>query len=231
MEQNSKVELVHRFFSGTGPSYDFMVNLCTLGFDRWWKKEILEKIPEGSMRVLDQACGTGILTSKIAQKLPLCRVVGVDVLEEYLNIAKEKAQSLRLGNVAFILGKAEDVLLHQEFDCITSSYLAKYAELGDLIRNARKMLRTGGVLIMHDFTYPSNHAFACLWEFYFRILQGAGRWEYPKWRAIFDGLPRLLRETKWVTELVRFLRENTFSDINVRSLTLGTSAIVAAKKA
>jgi len=231
MGENSKVKLVHQFFSGTGTSYDFMVNLCTLGFDRWWKKEILGKIPEGSMRILDQACGTGILTFKIAQRLPLCHIVGVDLTEEYLNIAKEKARRQELGNVEFILGKAEEVLLRQEFDCITSSYLAKYAELGDLIRNARKMLRSGGVLIMHDFTYPPNHAFARLWEFYFRILQGAGRWEYPKWRAIFDGLPRLLRETRWVTELVRFLRENTFSDISVRSLTLSTSAIVAAKKA
>ena len=230
MEENSGVELVHRFFSGTGPSYDFMLNLCTLGFDRWWKKEILEKIPEGSLRILDQACGTGILTLKIAQKLPLCHIVGVDLLEEYLNIAKDKARRQKLGNVEFILGKAEEVLLPQGFDCITSSYLAKYAELGNLIRNARKMLRGGGVLIMHDFTYPPNHAFARLWEFYFRILQAAGRWKYQKWRAIFDGLPPLLRETRWTTELVRFLKENAFPDVSIQSLTLGTSAIVTAKK-
>ncbi len=230
MEEDSKAELVHRFFSGTGPSYDFMVNLCTLGFDRSWKKEILERIPEGSMRVLDQACGTGILTFKIAQKLPLCRVVGVDLTEEYLNIANEKARRQKLGNVQFILGKAEEVLLRQKFDCITSSYLAKYAELGNLIQNATKMLRNGGVLIMHDFTYPPNHAFARLWEFYFRILQEAGKWKYSKWQAIFYGLPRLLRETKWTTELIYFLKGNAFSDISIQSLTLGTSAIVTAKK-
>ena len=231
MEETSGVELVHRFFSGTGPTYDFMVNLCTLGFDRCWKKEILKRIPKGSIRVLDQACGTGILTFKIARSFPSSRVVGVDLLEEYLSIAKEKARRQSFRNVEFILGRAEEILSHEPFDCITSSYLAKYAALESLTRNAKRMLQSGGLLIMHDFTYPPNHAFARLWEFYFRILQGAGRWEYPKWRAIFDGLPRLLRETRWVTELVRFLRENTFSDISVRSLTLSTSAIVAAKKA
>lgn len=230
MEENSKAELVHRFFKGTGPSYDFMVNLCTLGFDRSWKNKILNRVPEGSMRVLDQACGTGILTFKIAQKLPFCHIFGVDLIEEYLTIANEKARRLRLRNVDFILGKAEDVLLRQQFDCITSSYLAKYAELGNLIRNAKKMLRSGGVLIMHDFTYPPNHAFARLWEFYFRILQWAGRWKYPKWQTIFQGLPRVLRETKWTTELVSFLKENAFSEISIQSLTFGTSAIITAKK-
>jgi demethylmenaquinone methyltransferase/2-methoxy-6-polyprenyl-1,4-benzoquinol methylase len=230
MEGNSGVELVHPFFSGTGPTYDFMVNLCTLGFDRFWKEEILEKIPKGSIRILDQACGTGILTFKIARKFPRSRVIGVDLLEEYLSIAKEKARRQNVENVEFILGRAEEVLLHENFDCITSSYLAKYAKLGSLTRNVRKMLRSGGFLVMHDFTYPPNHAFALLWEFYFRILQSAGRWKYPQWRPILDGLPRLLRETKWVTELVRFLRENAFSDISMQSLTFGTSAIVTAKK-
>jgi demethylmenaquinone methyltransferase/2-methoxy-6-polyprenyl-1,4-benzoquinol methylase len=179
---------------------------------------------------LDQACGTGILTFKIARKFPLSRVIGVDLLEEYLSIAKEKARRQNVENVEFILGRAEEVLFHEKFDCITSSYLAKYAKLGSLTRNVRKMLRSGGVLVMHDFTYPPNHAFARLWESYFRILQSAGRWKYPQWQAILDGLPRLLRETKWVTELVRFLRENVFSDISIQSLNFGTSAIVTAKK-
>jgi demethylmenaquinone methyltransferase / 2-methoxy-6-polyprenyl-1,4-benzoquinol methylase len=230
MEEDSGVELVHRFFLGTGPTYDFMVDLCTLGFDRCWKKEILERIPKGSIQILDQACGTGILTFKIAQKFPRSRIVGVDLLEEYLSIAREKARRQKVKNVEFILGRAEEVLLHENFDCITSSYLAKYATLESLTRNAKRMLQSGGHLIMHDFTYPPNHAFAHLWEFYFRILQNAGRWKYPRWGAIFDGLPQLLRETKWVNELTRILRNNAFSDITVQSLTLGTSAIVTAKK-
>jgi len=230
MERNPRVELVHRFFSGTGPTYDFMVNLCTLGFDRCWKRKILERIPKGSIRILDQACGTGILTFQIARTFPHSRVIGVDLLEEYLSIAKEKARRQNFENVEFMLGSAEEVLLSEEFDCITSSYLAKYAKLGSLIRNARKMLRSGGVLIMHDFTYPPNPAFARLWEFYFQILQRVGSWKYPQWEAIFEGLPELLRGTKWVTELTTSLRENAFSEISFQSHTLCTSAIVIARK-
>ena len=230
MEDDRRVDLVHSFFSGTGPTYDSLANLCTLGFDRWWKSKILGKIPEGSTRIMDQACGTGILTFNIARKFPRSRIIGVELRDEYLDIAKEKARRLKLNNIEFILGRAEEVLSDESFDCITSSYLAKYAELESLTRNIGKMLRSGGVLIMHDFTYPSNRSFARIWEFYFRILQTVGKVKYPEWSNIFDGLPKLLRETRWVTELINCLQENVFSDIALQSLTFGTTAIVTARK-
>ena len=230
MNGDQGLAIVNHFFPGTGATYDHMVNLCTLGFDRWWKREMLNKIPEGSRRIMDQACGTGILTFKIAQKFLRSQVTGVDVTEEYLDIAREKAGNLKVENVRFMAGRAEDITLEQDFDCITSSYLAKYADLGTLVRKAKVMLREGGILIMHDFTYPSNRAFAPIWELYFKLLQTAGTWYYPQWKAIFDGLPGFLRETKWVSALVQTLQENLFSDIQVKSLTLGTAAIVTAKK-
>jgi len=230
MNEDKGIALVHQFFPGTGRTYDRMVNLCTIGFDRYWKNKILGRIPEGSTRIMDQACGTGIMTFKIAEKFPHALIIGVDVTEEYLVIAKEKAAAMKLNNVRFILGRAEDVMLDQNFDCITSSYLAKYAKLGRLVRNAREMLRTGGIFIMHDFTYPSNRAFSYVWEFYFRLLQTIGALKYPQWRAIFDGLPGLLRETKWAGELQESLQENGFSETAIEYLTIGTSAIITAKK-
>jgi demethylmenaquinone methyltransferase/2-methoxy-6-polyprenyl-1,4-benzoquinol methylase len=230
MEEKKGRDLVYHFFSGTGMTYDHMVKLCTLGFDLWWKRKIMEKIPEGAARIMDQACGTGILTFKMARKVSLGQVIGVDLQEEYLDIAKRRAKELKLNNIQFILGRAEDVSLKKSFDCIASSYLAKYVEIEHLIRNIRKMLRKGGILIMHDFTYPSIRPFAKAWDFYFKILQTVGTWRYPQWGAIFNGLPELLRETKWITELVGSLGKNGFSDITLQSLTLGTSVIVTARK-
>jgi demethylmenaquinone methyltransferase/2-methoxy-6-polyprenyl-1,4-benzoquinol methylase len=231
MSQNPRVELVNRFFEGTGKSYDHLVNFSTLGLDWWWKKKILEKIPEGAVRIMDQACGTGILTLQIVHRFPDARVVGVELRDEYLKIAIEKARARKLSQVEFILGRAEDVLLQESFDCVTSSYLAKYAELGVLVPNIRKMLSAGGVLIMHDFTYPPPGSFARLWRSYFTLLQKVGSWIVPQWKTVFYELPAFLRETEWVAELARCLQENSFADIHVQSLTLGTSAIVTARKA
>ena len=227
----SKLDTVYRFFSGTGFSYDRVVTLCTCGFDRYWKRIIMEKIPPRPARVLDQACGTGILTAKIARAFPDCEVTGVELRDEYLDIAREKARSGGMGNIHFILGRAEDVLLEESgFDCITSSYLAKYAELETLIVHAHRMLRPGGLLIMHDFTYPPNPLFLSLWRVYFGLLRVAGSKIFPEWNTVFHELPDFLRETVWVPQSLALLRENDFHDIRSEPLTFGTSAIITAKK-
>jgi len=230
MGLNPDAALVHRFFSGTGHTYDYMVNCCTLGFDPWWKRKILAKIPPGPVRIIDQACGTGILTFKIAHKFPLCRVIGIELREEYLKIARQKAAASNLSNVEFILGRAEDVFLNESFDCITSSYLAKYVRLESLVHNAAKMLREKGLLVVHDFTYPAGRILGPLWEAYFKLLQMVGSRRFPQWKTIFYELPVLLRDTRWVTELVQTLQGNAFSDITLERLTLGTSTIVKAAK-
>lgn len=226
----SRLEVVQRFFSGTGFSYDQVVTICTCGFDILWKKRIVAEIPPRPDRIIDQGCGTGILTLKIAGKFPNCQVIGVELRDEYLSIARQKAKELEIRNVDFILGRAEDVVIEGSCDCIVSSYLAKYAELGTLIANAGRMLRPGGLLIMHDFTCPSKQAYLLLWQAYFGLLRRLGSRIYPEWRTVFYELPEFIQHSKWVPESLAFLKEDAFSDITSESLSFGASAIVTARK-
>jgi demethylmenaquinone methyltransferase/2-methoxy-6-polyprenyl-1,4-benzoquinol methylase len=228
--QGSKLAVVYRFFSGTGFSYDRVVNLWTCGFDRYWKKRILALIPADSEKVLDQACGTGILTLKIARALPGCQVTGVELRDEYLDLARAKARREGVDNVRFLLGRAEDVLLEENFDCITSSYLAKYADLQPLLVNAGRMLRPGGRVILHDFTYPSSPLFLPLWRAWFGLMRTVGDRLFPEWRTVFHELPDFLQKTRWRAETLSLLEEQGFTDITGRSLTFGTSAIITAEK-
>ena len=120
-EGDPRLELVHRFFSGTGTSYDFMVKFATFGIDRRWKRGIVDLLPLNPTRVLDLACGTGILTLAIAHRYPNCRVVGVELRDEYLEIARKKVQKLGIRNVEWVLSRAEDYRSSGPFDCVCSS--------------------------------------------------------------------------------------------------------------
>ena len=227
---HSRTALAERFFSGNSATYEHIANVCTLGLDGWWKYKILNKIPRHPWQILDQACGTGLLTFKIAQRFPLCRIVGVDLQDEYLRIARKKAEALQLTTVEFIHGKAEDVVLEGGFDCITSCYLAKYADLGVLVDHAHGMLREGGIFIIHELTYPTSVTYAFLWNIHFKLLQAYGKWKHPEWRIALHELPICLRETMWMEELIEALKANEFSDINIEYLAFGASAIVSARK-
>jgi demethylmenaquinone methyltransferase / 2-methoxy-6-polyprenyl-1,4-benzoquinol methylase len=173
---------------------------------------------------------TGLLTFNLAQRFPLCRIVGVDLQDEYLGIAKKKAEALQLTTVEFIHGKAEEVVLEGDFDCITSCYLAKYADLGLWVDHAHDMLREGGMFIMHELTYPRRLAYAFFWNIHFKLLQAYGKWRNPEWGIALHELPICVKETMWIDELIEALKANNFSDINIEYLAFGTSAIVSARK-
>ena len=225
-----RIELVERFFFGTGPSYDLVARLWTMGLDVWWKKKILESIPEDSNRIIDQASGTGVLTFKIARKFPNSQVFGVELRHEYLKRAIKKAKILKINNVEFIQGRAEDVFLGRGFDCIVSSYLAKYAELSSLIKNAEKMLRPGGTILIHDFSYPGNRAAALAWRLNFKIMQKIGSRFFPEWRTLFYELPQLIKDSNWDSELLDLLKQQGFSVPIVEKNTFGVSTSLISRK-
>jgi len=225
-----KLERVHRFFAGTAATYDWMVNVATFGIDRRWKRRIVDLIPHDATQILDLACGTGISTFALAERYPNCRIVGVELREEYLNLARNKIQRLGRTNVEFVLSRAEDFRSNEPFDCVVSSYLAKYADLKSLTCTIKETLKTGGLLLMHDFTYPPKAYLVWLWRFYFYVLQRLGSLLFPAWREIFYGLPDLIQESRWIPELTAALRVNGFTDIRMEYLTAYGSAIVTARK-
>jgi demethylmenaquinone methyltransferase/2-methoxy-6-polyprenyl-1,4-benzoquinol methylase len=227
---DSRLELVERFFDGTGPTYDGMVHWATLGFDARWKRRMLERIPDGPGPVLDLACGTGISTLSIARRFPSRRVIGVELRDEYLRIAREKVARERIANVDLVLSRAEDFRSPLQFDCVTSSYLAKYAHLPLLVRHCREMLRPGGVLMMHDFTLPPSRFLVAIWRLYFAVMRQTVARAFSEWKEIYDGLPRLIERTRWVSELQDALAAEGFQRIELEYLTLYGSAIVTAVK-
>lgn len=229
-ESDARLALVERFFRGTGSTYDVVVNVATFGIDRLWKRRIVSLIPAGAERILDLACGTGISTIVIARRFPKARVVGVELRDEYLAFAREKVRVRALSNVELVLSRAEDYRSSEPFDCISSSYLAKYADLPLLVRNCRDMLKDGGLLVMHDFTFPPNRTLVAIWRLYFKALQLLGGALLPRWREIYYGLPRVIEETRWLPELQQALAANGFRDIRTRYLTAYGSAIVSARK-
>jgi demethylmenaquinone methyltransferase/2-methoxy-6-polyprenyl-1,4-benzoquinol methylase len=218
------------FFSGNGASYDHIARVSTLGLDAAWKRKIIARIPPAPRMILEQASGTGILTCKLARRFPDCRIIGVDLHEGYVAIARQKAHDQKLHNVEFILGRAEEVVLHGPFDCIVSDYLAKYVDLDLLVARAQTMLRPGGMLIMHELTRPKNPLFLQLWTLHFVFLRAYGRVRHPEWEAAFRDVPDLLAKTRWVEDLAHALGINGFSDIAIEPQIFGASVLVSARK-
>ncbi|MGI0075742.1 MAG: class I SAM-dependent methyltransferase [Nitrosotalea sp.] len=225
MATDSTKSLVKKFFDNTAKSYEKVVNWTTFGRDSHWKEEIINRIPPCNS-VLDLACGTGILTFKIAKRFPDANITGIDITERYINIAKSKLKPYH--KISFLLHDAEKINLDIKFDCITSSYIPKYCNPCVLIERCLYHLNSGGKIILHDFTYPTNKIIRLSWNLYFVIL-GAIGFFVPKWKEVFKNLPLLIRSTNWV-EGYKNIMEKEGLDIEIRYLTLSTSAILTCTK-
>jgi demethylmenaquinone methyltransferase / 2-methoxy-6-polyprenyl-1,4-benzoquinol methylase len=153
----------------------------------------------------------------------------VELRNEYLVLAREKQRASAIGNVSFCQGRAA-FLTDKPFDCVVSSYLAKYADIPRLADAAVAWLKPGGRFVAHDFTLPPDPVLLAIWKIYLLALQTiAGPW-LPAWKEIFYGLPKLLHQTQWLDELPDELRQREFLDINIRYLTFYGSALVTAKR-
>lgn len=232
MTSDPRLDLVERFFRGTGSTYDFMVRVATLGFDPFWKRRMVRMARErvGTPgAILDLACGTGISTFAFGRAFATARIVGVELRDEYLQRARAKLAAAPDPRIHFVLCRAEDFATDQRFDVVAASYLAKYADLPVLVDRFVGWLQPGGLLIMHDFTLPPNRLALAVWRAYFRMLQTLGSKIFPAWKAIYDGLPELIERTRWTSELQELLRARGFRDVTFEWQTLGGSAIITAR--
>lgn len=211
-----------RFFTPhTAPSYDAVVAITTFGCDAAWKRRIVERVGPGHPRVLDLACGTGILSSMLQGEGK--QVAGLDLTFDYLRLAGRK-----IGPV-FAQGNAE-VLPYRDgvFDATVSSYLAKYVDAELLVDECWRILSPGGIAVFHDFTCPRG-AMRSLWGAYFSLLRLAGPFSKP-WKPVFDDLDGVICESGWTDKVIAAMEKRGFADIKCNHYTFGTAAIVEGTK-
>ena len=226
---NNRHSIIRSFFPGTGKSYDTVVNVFTLGLDNYWKRAIYKHVPP-SHRILDLACGTGIVTLGLAKRHPDAEIIGVDITDDYLAIYQERIRTHRI-KAQFILGNAEEVKLDGQFDTVVSSYIPKYVDPDILLANISPHIRTGGVIVLHDFTLPPNVIARSIWSAYNRVMNFIGIRLFPEWKEVFDAaLTRLIHETCWFDTFPEALARHGFANIQKKHLSLGSAGIIWAVK-
>jgi demethylmenaquinone methyltransferase/2-methoxy-6-polyprenyl-1,4-benzoquinol methylase len=224
----SKVQVYHdghakakQFFnSSTARSYDSVVRITTFGRDAAWKRHVLAGV-RNKKRVLDLACGTGILSKMVG----LDRTVGLDLTFEYLQVANSKMR------LACVQATAEAIPYRDGmFDAVVSSYLAKYVDLKALVDECWRVLEEEGVVIFHDFTRPESQVVHGLWRLYFKILRTTGMVLARQWRNVFSELDKVICQSNWISLLEDELEHRGFTNIESAYYTFGTAGMVVAKK-
>jgi ubiquinone/menaquinone biosynthesis C-methylase UbiE len=150
----------HGITIGTPRFYDLSANFLFFGTRRRSYRRLLTAtgVQRGN-RVLDIGCGPGYFARMLAEAVgPQGSVVGIDAAPEMIEYASRKAR--RLANCKFETGAAETLAFPESsFDVVVSSLMMHHipSELRlQAVREMRRVLRPGGVLLLSDFSIPER---------------------------------------------------------------------------
>jgi ubiquinone/menaquinone biosynthesis C-methylase UbiE len=104
------------------------------------------------MRVLDLGCGAGDVSMLAAELVgPVGSIVGIDRNQEVIEVAKERAQEAGLQQISFVQASVEAFSACEPFDLVIGRYiLIHQSKPVELLRNAARLLRPGGLLAFHE---------------------------------------------------------------------------------
>lgn len=111
---------------------------------------------QAQARVLDLGCGAGHVTFHVAPEVG--EVVAYDLSADMLAVVKAAAAERGLGNVVLQQGVAERLpFADASFDAVMSRYSAHHwSDLGLALREARRVLKPGGVFALVDVASPGK---------------------------------------------------------------------------
>ena len=227
--EGDKASQVEEMFDAIAPAYDFMNTAMTFGLHRQWRNRALKaalKIEPAPASVLDVATGTGDVAFRLADMLPDARIVGVDLSEGMLRVAREKLEKLPpqfTGRMAF--GKGDCLMLpfqDSEFDMITVAYgVRNFSDLSAGLKEMRRVLKKDGVLCIIELSNPKGKITAPLYKLYSsRLIPLAGRMVSGDSRA-YSYLPESIAACPQREEMTELLREAGFANVVWKELTFG----------
>lgn len=96
----TKKEQVAAMFNNISKTYDFLNHFLSLGIDVIWrKKAIRQLLADKPQYLLDVATGTGDFAFEAIQILKPNKIIGVDISEGMLAIARQKIERRNLNHV------------------------------------------------------------------------------------------------------------------------------------
>ncbi|NLC45358.1 MAG: class I SAM-dependent methyltransferase, partial [Clostridiales bacterium] len=127
---------------------EFMKNV---DYQDWTNKveDIFRKYDKQPKTIVDLACGTGGVTNLLATRG--YKVTGVDISEDMLYLAREKARKSGL-QVPYICQDISELSLHNPVDAILCmcdgfNYILEKRKLKQSLKKIHKYLNPGGILI------------------------------------------------------------------------------------
>lgn len=234
-QEQTKKEQVEQMFDNIAPTYDRLNHILSFNIDKLWRRRVVRIIRKSNPdMVMDMATGTGDLAIAMARRIKDVHILGIDLSEEMLAVARQKIESEGVSDCIEVKkGDAENLTFvdSETMDAATVAFgVRNFENLEKGLTEIYRTLRTGGKLIVLEFSIPRNPLVRWVYAQYsHRLLPRIGAM-LSKDRQAYDYLPDSVEEFPSPERFAEILRGIGFSDIKARSQSFGIAHIYEATK-
>lgn len=229
-----KKQQVEQMFDTISENYDGLNRVISLGRDVSWRKKVIRQVCQTHPQsILDIATGTGDLAIQFAEKSDADRIVGLDLSEGMLAVARKKVVGKSFSDkIEFIKGDSEALPFSDNtFDAATVSFGIRNFEnlekgLGEILR----VLKPGGIFIILETSVPTKFPFKQGYYFYTKnILPLIGRL-FSKDKVAYKYLSESASVFPFGEKLNNILKKTGFKEVKNKPQTFGVATIYTAIK-
>ena len=225
----TKKEEVREMFDHLAPKSDLLNHTLSLSIDRVWRRRVVGEVRRAKPgRILDVATGTGDLAIAMARRIRDVQVLGVDLSEQMLAVARRKIEARGLdGRIVLDRGDAERLAVADaSVDVATVAFgVRNFGDLGAGLRELARTIKPGGKVVILEFSRPRNRVFRALYEFYsYKILPRIGGLVSRDKRA-YEYLPASVGEFPAPEEFMAMMARAGFRNCRARSQSFGIAQI------
>ena len=230
----NKKEQVEKMFDTISENYDGLNRVISFGTDIKWRKKVLATIIEHQPEsILDIATGTGDLAIKFAEKTSAKKIVGLDLSEGMLSVARKKVANTVLNdNVEFIKGDSEALPFKDNiFDAITVSFgIRNFENLEKGLSEILRVLKPNGLFIILETSVPTKFPFKQGYQFHSKIVLPLIGKLFSKDKVAYSYLSESASLFPYGEKLNNILRKIGFINVMDKPQTFGVATIYTATK-
>ena len=231
--EGKKREQVEAMFDNIAHEYDRFNYLASFNIDRIWRKRAISSLkPFAPRNVLDIATGTGDLALLIEKTLKPESIIGCDISEGMMQVAREKCCKRGITNIRF---EKEDCTAlsypDNSFDALTSSFgVRNFQELEKALGEMHRVLRPGGHLVILELSSPTRFPMKQLFPVYAKyVMPTLGRL-FSKDAKAYRYLPESIAAFPQGEVMQGILNKVGFSKVEFRRYTGGICTFYLATK-
>jgi demethylmenaquinone methyltransferase/2-methoxy-6-polyprenyl-1,4-benzoquinol methylase len=223
-------------FTDVEREYDMLLHLMTLGMDWTWRRRLLARVEfSQARRMLDLACGTGLVTFDLSNSAKgRSMVVGLDPSKSMLRAVIRKKRAMGSENLPEFVRATGEFLpfRNQTFEYVTVGLaLRNFGDRSAVFSESNRVLVPQGWFLSVDFVLPETALLRRLYLFHiFHVLPALGRLVSASWHRILAYLANSIKVSAPPEQIRRVLLACNFRQAFSEKITLGVVALVGGEK-